>query len=88
MSFWRHITGGLAAFIGALLWTPVVMFMVWLPRLNYPDTLAYGAAALFVIVLTVVGVRRPRWGGAMLAVVSISWLALALLLFLEVLEVA
>jgi hypothetical protein len=67
LSFWRHVTGGVAAFIGAMLWTPVVMFMVW---------------------LTVVGIRRPKWGGAMLAVVSISWVGLALLLFLEVLEVA
>lgn len=88
MSFWRHVTGGLAAFIGAMLWTPVVMFTVWLPRLNYPDIVAYGFAALFVAVVTVIGIRRPKWGGALLAVVSISWVGLALLLWLEVLEVA
>jgi hypothetical protein len=88
VSLWRRLTGGLAAFIGAMLWSPVVMFMVWLPRLNYPDTLAYGVAALFVVALTVIGVRRPKLGGAMLAVVSISWVGLCLLLFLEVLEVA
>jgi hypothetical protein len=88
MTRWRRLAGGLAAFLGAMLWTPAVMFLVWLPRLNYPDTLAYGVAALFVVALTLVGLRRPKWGGAMLAVVAVSWVGLALLLALEVLEVA
>lgn len=88
MSVVRHVLGGLAAFVGALLWTPAVMFLAWLPRLRYPDVLAYGVAALFVAAATVVGLRRPRWGMRILAVVSLSWLGLALLLFLQVLEVA
>ncbi|MHB8420912.1 MAG: hypothetical protein ACYDCL_22815 [Myxococcales bacterium] len=85
---WRRLGGSVAGLFGAILWSPIVMFLVWLPRLSYPDILAYGMAALFTVGLAALGYQRPAWGLRMLAVAFISWLGLALLLALEVLEVA
>ncbi len=85
---WLRILGALAGAVGALLWTPVIVFLFWLPRLHAPDLLAYGCAAAFVLALATVGARRPRWGAAMLAVVAVSWLGLAILLWMRIIELA
>ncbi len=88
MPSWRRLFGGLAGLAGGLLWTPIILFLVWLPRLSYPDEVAYGAAAAFVLALAAIGFTRPRWGGRMLAVAAISWMGLAILMFLRVIEPA
>ncbi|MHB1845832.1 MAG: hypothetical protein ACYCWW_13475 [Deltaproteobacteria bacterium] len=86
--FWLRLLGGFAGALGALLWTPVILFLFWLPRLQAPDLLAYGCAVAFVLALGLVGVRRPRWGASVLAVVALSWLGLAILLWLQIIELA
>ncbi len=84
----ERLVGGLAGLLGGLLWTPIVLFVVWLPRLSFPDEIAYGAAAAFVVLLGLLGATRRRWGARMLAVAAISWLGLAVLLWLRLLALA
>lgn len=88
MSLARRIAGFNAGLLAGLVWSPIVMFLVWLPRLNVPDILAYGVAALEIVAAGAVGFRRPAWGFRMLAVAFISAVGLGLLLGLQILEVA
>jgi hypothetical protein len=84
----RRLAGSGAGLLAGLFWSPIVMFLVWLPRLNYPDGLAYGMAATAVLALGVLGFRHPTWGFRMVLVAVVSVVGLGLLLALQVLEVA
>jgi len=84
----RRLAGSGAGLLAGLFWSPIVMFLVWLPRLNYPDVLAYGMAAAVILALGALGFRRPAWGFRMVAVAFVSVVGLGLLLALQVLEVA
>ena len=84
----RRILGALAGAVAGLLWTPIILFLIWLPRLGFPDELAYGFAISFVLGIGLLGLRRPRFGATTLAVASLSWLGLAILLWLQIVEVA
>ncbi len=84
----RRLAGFHAGLLAGVVWSPIVMFLVWLPRLSYPDVLAYGMAAAVVLSLGAIGWRRPAWAFRMLAVAFISAAGLAILLLLQVLQVA
>lgn len=88
MNALRHLLGALAGIASGLLWSPIILFLAWLPRLGYPDELAYGCAIAFILCLAILGLRRPRWGARALALASLSWIGIALLLWLNVIELA
>jgi len=81
----RNLLGGVLGALVGLLWTPALLL---LPHFGAPDSAVYAVAAGLLVGGTVLGARRPRWGGAALTVTAIAWIGLMLLVWLRVLDVA
>jgi hypothetical protein len=81
----RNVFGGVLGALVGLLWTPVLFL---LPHFGVPDGAFYAVAAGLLVGGTVLGSRRPRWGGAALTVTALAWIGLMVLVWLRVLDVA